>query len=65
MKIKGATLVASDSMKNLFPAVSNSWVVGQIPRRPFYKRGCQDKCFPHNGKAQGKWFGRPAGFVPA
>src|SRR5580692_6355433 len=30
------------------------------PIIPFYKRGCQDKCLAHDGKAQGKWSCRPA-----
>src|ERR1700682_4803765 len=34
--------------------------LGHIPIIPFYKRGCQDKCFPCDGKAQRKWSCRPA-----
>src|SRR6202521_886859 len=31
-----------------------------IPIIPFYKRGCQDKCFPNGGKTKVKWSCRPA-----
>src|ERR1700733_5592226 len=31
-----------------------------IPITPFYKRGCQDKYLPHDGKTAEKWSCRPA-----
>src|ERR1700674_4344069 len=34
--------------------------IGHIPITPFYKRGCQDKCFPNGGKTKVKWSCRPA-----
>jgi hypothetical protein len=37
-----------------------TWPQTHIPIILFYKRGCQDKCLPHDGKAQGKWSSRPA-----
>ena len=46
-----------------FPQVgfSDTGVPGPHPPIiPFYKRGCQDKCFPGDGKAPEKWSCHPA-----
>lgn len=36
------------------------WANFHIPIIPFYKRGCQDKYLPHDGKTAGKWSCHPA-----